>query len=159
MRIRLGLLLGIDMSAPGACGAAVGCAGRSLTELAHGHAIQVVFDPGASEAFMYTVGADPEFFVEDVPVSAVNDVRAMLNSLVERVRSGHPVRDGHTIGALGVVFAAAELQGAELRQALARKCLACGSSSRVVLLEPISLQWKLRSRRPSQLSKSETSAP
>ena len=150
MRIRLGLLLGIDMSAPGACGAAVGCAGRSLTELvaSHGHAIQVVVDPGAPGAFMYTVGADPKFFVEDVPVSAVNDVRAMLNCLVERVRSGHPVRDGHTIGALGVVFAAAELQGAELRQALARKCLACGSNSQVVLLEPISLQWKLRSRRP-----------
>ena len=56
MRIRLGLLLGIDMSAPGACGAAVGCAGRSLTELvaSHGHAIQAVFDPGAPRAFMYT---------------------------------------------------------------------------------------------------------
>ena len=113
-----------------------------LTEsvASHGHAIQVVFDPGAPGAFMYTVGADPEFFVEDVPVSAVNDVTAMLNLLVERVRSGHPVRDGHTIGALGVVFVAAQLQGAELRQTLARRCLTCSSTSQVVLLEPVGRQ-------------------
>ena len=86
------------------CCAAGGCphaASKSLWEriARHGHAIQVVTDPGAPEAFIYTVGADPEFLVEDVPVRAINDIGSMLNALVERVRSGHPVRDGHTIGA------------------------------------------------------------
>ena len=127
------------------CCAAGGCphaASRSLWERVarHGHAIQVVADPGAPEAFMYTVGADPEFLVEDVPVCVVNDVGSMLNLLVERVRSGHPVRDGHTIGALGLVFEASLLQGAELRQALARRCLACSSTSQVVLLELVGRQ-------------------
>ena len=89
---------------------------------------------------MYTVGADPEFLVEDVPVRAINDIGSMLNALVERVRSGHPVRDGHTIGALGLVFKASLLQGAELRQALARRCLACSSTSQVVLLELVGRQ-------------------
>ena len=105
----------------------------------HGHAIQVVADPGAPEAFLYTVGADPEFFVEDVPVSAISDISRMLNLLVERVRTGHPVLDGHTIGALGIVFEATQLEGAELRQALASKCLACSCDSQVVRLEPMSV--------------------
>ena len=105
----------------------------------HGHAIQVVADPGAPEAFLYTVGADPEFFVEDVPVSAISDISRMLNLLVERVRTGHPVLDGHTIGALGIVFEAIQLEGAELRQALASKCLACSCDSQVVRLEPMSV--------------------
>ena len=114
---------------------------RALGDLRarHGHAIQVVADPGASEAFLYTVGADPEFLVEDVPTEVVNDVGAMMNFLVERVRSGHPVRDGHTISSHGLLFAAAPLQGAELRQALARKCTACSCDSQVVLLELIGL--------------------
>ena len=90
----------------------------------HGHAIQVVADPGAPEAFLYTVCADPEFFVEDVPVSAISDISRMLNLLVERVRTGHPVLDGHIIGALGIVFEATQLEGAELRQALASRCRA-----------------------------------
>ena len=81
------------------CCAAGGCphaARRALGDLRarHGHAIQVVADPGASEAFLYTVGADPEFLVEDVPNELVNVVGAMMNFFVERVRSGHPVRDG-----------------------------------------------------------------
>ena len=101
--------------------------------------MQVVADPGAPEAFLYTVGADPEFFVEDVPVSAINDISRMLNLLVERVRTGHPVLDGHTIGALGIVFEATQLEGAELRQALASKCLACSCDSQVVRLEPMSV--------------------
>jgi len=99
----------------------------------------VVADPGAPEAFLYTVGADPEFFVEDVPVSAISDISRMLNLLVERVRTGHPVLDGHTIGALGIVFEATQLEGAELRQALASKCLACSCDSQVVRLEPMSV--------------------
>ena len=88
---------------------------------------------------MYTVGASPEFLVEDVPTELVNVVGAMMNFLVERVRSGHPVRDGHTISSHGLLFAAAPLQGAELRQALARKCTACSCDSQVVLLELIGL--------------------
>ena len=87
---------------------------------------------------MYTVGADPEFLVEDVPTELVNDVGAMLNFLVERVRSGHPVGHGHTISSHGLLFAAAQLQGVELLQTLALKCTACGPNSQVVLLEPIS---------------------
>ena len=126
------------------CCAAGGCphaASKSLWEriARHGHAIQVVTDPGAPEAFIYTVGADPEFFVEDVPVSAISDISRMLNLLVERVRTGHPVLDGHTIGALGIVFEATQLEGAELRQALASKCLACSCDSQVVRLEPMSV--------------------
>ena len=80
----------------------------------------------------------------------------MLNFLVERVRTGHPVLGGHTVAALGIVFEATQLEGAELRQALASKCLACNASyaiaarenrtARVVLLEPISLEWELRDR-------------
>ena len=122
----------------------------------HGHAIQVVSDPGAPKAFLYTVGADPEFLVEDVPVSAIDEITRMLNFLVERVRTGHPVLGGHTVAALGIVFEATQLEGAELRQALASKCLACNASyaiaarenrtARVVLLEPISLEWELRDR-------------
>ena len=112
----------------------------------HGHAIQVVSDPGAPKAFLYTVGADPEFLVEDVPVSAIDDITRMLNALVERVRTGHPVLDGHTIWALGIVFEATQLEGAELRQALASRCRACSCDSQVVLLEPIGLEWELRDR-------------
>ena len=124
------------------CCAAGGCphaASKSLWEriARHGHAIQVVADPGAPDAFIYTIGADPEFFVEDVPVSAISDISRMLNLLVERVRTGHPVLDGHTIGALGIVFEATQLEGAELRQALASKCLACSCDSQVVRLEPM----------------------
>ena len=127
------------------CCAAGGCshaASRSLWERVarHGHAIQVVADPGAAEAFLYTVGANPEFLMEDVPVSAINDVGRMLNALVERVRTGHPVLDGHTIGSLGIVFQATQLEGAELRQALASRCRACSCDSQVVLLELIGLQ-------------------
>ena len=114
------------------CCAAGGCphaARLSLWEriARHGHAIQVV-------------AAAPEFLMEDVPVSAINDVGRMLNALVERVRTGHPVLDGHTIGALGIVFQATQLEGAELRQALASRCRACSCDSQVVLLEPIGLQ-------------------
>ena len=122
----------------------------------HGHAIQVVSDPGAPKAFLYTVGADPEFLVEDVPESAIDDITRLLNFLVQRVREGHPVLGGHVIGAFGIVFEATQLEGAELRQALASKCLACNASyaiaarenrtARVVLLEPIGLEWELRDR-------------
>ena len=133
------------------CCAAGGCphaARLSLWEriARHGHAIQVVADPGAPEAFLYTVGAAPEFLIEDVPVSAINDVGRMLNALVERVRTGLPVLDGHTIGALGILFKATQLEGAELRQALASRCRACSCDSQVVLLEPIGLEWELRDR-------------
>ena len=123
------------------CAASPHAARLSLWEriARHGHAIQVVADPGAPEAFLYTVGADPEFFVEDVPVSAISDISRMLNLLVERVRTGHPVLDGHTIGALGIVFEATQLEGAELRQALASKRLACSCDSQVVRLEPMSV--------------------
>ncbi len=56
------------MSSPGprcACCAAGECphaAQNGLNDLRarFGHAIQVVADPGDDEAFMYTVGADPE---------------------------------------------------------------------------------------------------
>ena len=89
---------------------------------------------------MYTVGADPEFLVEDVPSELVNAVGAMMNFLVARVRSGHPVKDGHTISSHGLLFAAAQLQGPELVQALAHKCTACSSTSQVVLLEPVGRQ-------------------
>ena len=106
----------------------------------HGHAIQVVSDPGAPKAFLYTVGADPEFLVEDVPESAIDDITRMLNFLVQRVRSGHPIEDGHTISSNGLLFAAAQLQGPELVQALAHKCTACSSTSQVVLLEPVGRQ-------------------
>ena len=78
------------------CCAAGGCPhATSLWERVarHGHAIQVVADPGAPEAFMYTVGADPEFLVEDVPVCVISDIDSKLNFLVERGRSGHLVRD------------------------------------------------------------------
>ena len=122
----------------------------------HGHAIQVVSDPGAPKALLYIVGADTEFLVEDVPVSAIDEITRVLNFLVERVRTGHPVLGGHTVAALGIVFEATQLEGAELRQALASKCLACNWSyaiapgelrtAQVVLLQPISLQWELRDR-------------
>ena len=97
----------------------------------------MVADPGASEAFLYTVGADPEFLVEDVPNELVNVVGAMMNFLVARVRSGHPVGHGHTISFHGLLFAAEKLQGAELAQALAHKRTACSCHSQVVRLEPM----------------------
>ena len=86
---------------------------------------------------MHTVGADPEFLVEDVPTELVNDVSAMLNFFVERVRSGHPVGHGHASSSHGLLLATAQLQGAELLQTLALKCTACGPNFEVVLLEPI----------------------
>ena len=51
------------------------CAARKgLDDLraSFGHAIQVVFDHGEDEVFMYTVGADPEFLVEDMPKNMCN---------------------------------------------------------------------------------------
>ena len=95
------------------CCAAGGCphaARRALGDLRarHGHAIQVV-----------------------------NVVGAMMNFLVARVRSGHPVGHGHTISSHGLLFAAEQLQGAELAQALAHKCTACSCHSQVVRLEPM----------------------
>ena len=131
-----------EMDLSSECCAAGGCpraARRALGDLRarHGHAIQVVADPGASEAFLYTVGADPEFLVEDVPTELVNVVGAMMNFLVARVRSGHPVGHGHTISSHGLLFAAEQLQGAELAQALAHKCTACSCHSQVVRLEPM----------------------
>ena len=125
-----------------ACCAAGGCAhaARSgLNELRarFGHAIQVVADPGEDEAFMYTVGADPEFLVNAVPREHVQVVGGTLNCLVDRVKSGHPVRHGHTVSSDGALFVAVQLQGAELRQALADKCCACSPNARVMPLQPV----------------------
>ena len=50
------------------------CAQQRLDDLraSFDHAIQVVFDHGEDEVFMYTVGADPEFLMEDVPKNMCN---------------------------------------------------------------------------------------
>ena len=78
-----------------ACCAAGGCAhaARSgLNELCarFGHAIQVVADPGEDEAFMYTVGADPEFLVNAAPREQVQVVGGTLNFLPRRSREVRP---------------------------------------------------------------------
>jgi len=106
-----------------------------------GHAIQMVADPGSDEAaFMYTVGADPEFLVEGVPKEHVQEMAKTLNFLVDRVNSGHPVRHGHTISSGRFLLVAIQLQGAELGEALAYKCTACSHDSAVVRLEPLKCQ-------------------
>ena len=125
-----------------ACCAAGGCAHAARSALhdlraRFGHAIQVVADPGDQEAFLYTVGADPEFLVNAVPREHVQAVGGTLNFLVDRVKSGHPVRHGHTVSSDGALFVAVQLQGAELRQALADKCCACSPDARVMLLQPV----------------------
>ncbi len=127
-----------------ACCAAGGCAhaarkGLDDRRARFGHAIQVVADPGEDElAFMYTVGANPEFLVEDVPKEYVQEVGQTMNFLVDRVKSGHPVQHGHTIGGNGTaLFVAVQLQGAELREALASRCRACSHSAQVVQLHPV----------------------
>lgn len=125
-----------------ACCAAGSCANtarKGLDELRarFGHAIQVVADPVEDEAFLYTVGANPEFLVEDVPKKYVQEVARTMNALVDRVNSGRPVQHGHTIGANGVLFVAAKLQGATLRQALMSKCTACDHNAQVVQLQPV----------------------
>ena len=84
---------------------------------------------------MYTVGADPEFLVEDVPKKYVQQIGQTMNFLVDRVKSGHPVQHGHTINANGVFFVAVQLQGEELCEALASKCRACDHSA-VVQFQP-----------------------
>ena len=86
---------------------------------------------------MYTVGADPEFLVEDVPKACVHEMRGLMNFLVDRVKTGHPVQHGHTINANGVFFVAVRLQGAELCQALVSKCTACNHNAQVVQLQPV----------------------
>ena len=78
-----------------ACCAAGGCAHAARSGLNELRAIQVVADPGEDEAFMYTVGADPEFLVNAVPREHVQVVGGTLNCFVDRVKSGHPVRHGH----------------------------------------------------------------
>ena len=131
------------------CCAAGGCAHAAQQSIyclraRFGHAIQVVANPGEDEAFMYTVGADPEFFVEDVPKECLQEMRQTMNLLVDRVKSGHPVQHGHTISAIGVngvaSFVAVQLQGVELCQALASKCLFCDRDAQVVQLQPVAPQ-------------------
>ncbi len=87
---------------------------------------------------MYTVGARPEFLVEGVPQKYVQEVGQTMNLLVDRVKSGHPVKHGHKIGVDGrFFFVAVQLQGAALHQALASKCLACDPDAQVVQLQPV----------------------
>ena len=120
-----------------------GCCPQAARDSVHercarfGHATRVVADPGDDEAFMYTVGAAPELLVEGVPVKHVEDVARAMNFLVDRVNSGHPVRNGHTISAPGLLFRAVQLHGEALSEALARKCAACPRDAQVVLLQPI----------------------
>ena len=71
---------------------------------------------------MYTVGANPEFLVEDAPKEYVQEIGRTMNFLVDRVKSGHPVQHGHKIGVDGIaLFVAMQLQGAELCETLASK--------------------------------------
>jgi len=122
---------------------APGCCPQAARDSIHerrarfGHAIQAVAAPGDDEAFMYTVGAEPEFLVEGVPVQHVEKVGQAMNFLVDRVNSGHPVRHGHTISSHGLLFRAVQLHGEALREALARKCTSCPRDAQIMLLEPI----------------------
>jgi len=104
---------------------------------ATGHMIQAVFDPGEDEGFVYTYGASPEFLIDDVPRERTEDVANLMNFLVDRVRSGHPVITGHTVQSQGLMFVAAKLRDLELREALANKCVMCRSDADVVLLQPV----------------------
>jgi len=92
---------------------------------------------------VYTIGADPEFLVEDVPREHVRTFAAMLNYLVERVRSGNPVATGHTVQSLeGLRFVAEQLSGGALRDALDNRCTRCQRGASIVLLRlvvPLSL--------------------
>ena len=56
----------------------------------------IVLDPGAARGFLYTYGAEPEFFIRDVPRERVPEAQAMLNYLVERTRSRHPSRSTYS---------------------------------------------------------------
>ena len=85
---------------------------------------------------MYTYGAEPEFLIKDVPRERVPEAQAMLNYLVGRTRSGHPVLHGHTVLCEELLFVAVELRGAALHEALATLCLACRRDANVVLLQP-----------------------
>ena len=115
--------------------------GRACTDLDElrlrfGHAIQIVLDAGARRGFLYTYGAEPEFLIKDVPCERVPVAQAMLNGLVGRTRSGHPVLHGHTVLCEELLFVAVELRGDALHDALATHCLACRRDANVVLLQP-----------------------
>ena len=107
------------------------------------HLIQAVYDPGEDEGFVYTVGASPEFLIEDVPREHVRTAAATLNYLVDQARSGNPVATGHTVrSAEGFVFVAEQLSGVALRDALGTRCTRCQRGASVVLLRlvaPVSL--------------------
>ncbi len=112
------------------------CTDLNELRLHFGHAIQIVLDPGAARGFLYTYGAEPEFFIEDVLRERVPEAQAMLNYLVGRTRSGHPVLHGHTVLGEELLFVAVELRGAALHDALATHCLACRRDASAVLLQP-----------------------
>ena len=73
---------------------------------------------------MYTYGAEHEFLIKDVPRERMPVAQAMLNGLVGRTRSGHPVLHGHTVLCEELLFVAVELRGAALNDALAAAMLA-----------------------------------
>jgi hypothetical protein len=81
----------------------------SSVEAGH-HWVNFVF-PVPDFAFVYTEGlyelhGHPEFIVFDVPKDKVDRVCAIMNFLAERLKKGHRVKGGQSLGSKGLILGA-----------------------------------------------------
>lgn len=68
--------------------------------------VQAVFDHGDEYGFIYTVGRNPNFFVDDVKRSNIKRVVNVLGFCNHRVATGHQILDSQGIRSTGMLFQA-----------------------------------------------------